>query len=184
MVVDLMELYLHRLRQKRFPYPKNPIMADFAAQFPYNATPDQKQVLLLSLTFQLFIIHIPSLKHDFSLQAFLDVDKDLTERETPMDRLICGDVGFGKTEVALRAIFCVVSAGKQAMVLAPTIVLAKQHYDVISERFSLYPQIKVGLLSRFQVLRSLFLMIISSMNLPVCKSLNAIQFNAEHSNVF
>uniref|UniRef100_A0A0D2ZRL3 Helicase ATP-binding domain-containing protein n=1 Tax=Brassica oleracea var. oleracea TaxID=109376 RepID=A0A0D2ZRL3_BRAOL len=125
MVVDLMELYLHRLRQKRFPYPKNPIMADFAAQFPYNATPDQKQ-------------------------AFLDVDKDLTERETPMDRFICGDVGFGKTEVALRAIFCVVSAGKQAMVLAPTIVLAKQHYDVISERFSLYPQIKVGLLSRFQ----------------------------------
>ncbi|CAH2055411.1 unnamed protein product [Thlaspi arvense] len=111
MVVDLMELYLHRLRQKRYPYPKSPIMVDFAAQFPYNATPDQKQ-------------------------AFLDVEKDLTERETPMDRLICGDVGFGKTEVALRAIFCVVSAGKQAMVLAPTIVLAKQHYDVISERFS------------------------------------------------
>ncbi|KAE8677933.1 syntaxin-22-like [Hibiscus syriacus] len=76
--------------------------------------------------------------------------KDLTERETPMDRLICGDVGFGKTEVALRAIFCVVSAGKQAMVLAPTIVLAKQHFDVISERFSKYPTIKVGLLSRFQ----------------------------------
>ncbi|CAN6804728.1 unnamed protein product [Brassica oleracea] len=122
MVVDLMELYLHRLRQKRFPYPKNPTMA---AQFPYNATPDQKQ-------------------------AFLDVDKDLTERETPMDRFICGDVGFGKTEVALRAIFCVVSAGRQAMVLAPTIVLAKQHYDVISEQFALYPQIKVGLLSRFQ----------------------------------
>ncbi|KAL0642276.1 hypothetical protein Bca4012_040566 [Brassica carinata] len=96
-----------------------------AAQFPYNATPDQKQ-------------------------AFLDVDKDLTERETPMDRFICGDVGFGKTEVALRAIFCVVSAGRQAMVLAPTIVLAKQHYDVISEQFAFYPQIKVGLLSRFQ----------------------------------
>lgn len=68
-----------------------------------------------------------------------------------MDRLICGDVGFGKTEVALRAIFCVVSAGKQAMVLAPTIVLAKQHFDVVSERFSKYPDIKVGLLSRFQV---------------------------------
>lgn len=68
-----------------------------------------------------------------------------------MDRLICGDVGFGKTEVALRAIFCVVSAGKQAMVLAPTIVLAKQHFDVICERFSWYPHIKVGLLSRFQV---------------------------------
>lgn len=85
------------------------------------------------------------------LQAFVDVEKDLTERETPMDRLICGDVGFGKTEVALRAIFCVVSAGKQAMVLAPTIVLAKQHFNVIGERFSKYPDIKVGLLSRFQV---------------------------------
>ncbi|KAI8018299.1 ATP-dependent DNA helicase [Camellia lanceoleosa] len=125
MVVDLMELYLHRLKQRRPPYPKSPAMAEFAAQFPYEPTPDQKQ-------------------------AFIDVEKDLTERETPMDRLICGDVGFGKTEVALRAIFCVVSARRQAMVLAPTIVLAKQHFDVITERFSKYPNIKVGLLSRFQ----------------------------------
>ncbi|XP_022869255.1 ATP-dependent DNA helicase At3g02060, chloroplastic-like isoform X3 [Olea europaea var. sylvestris] len=125
MVVDLMELYLHRLKQRRPPYPKTPGMAEFASQFPYQPTPDQKQ-------------------------AFMDVEKDLMERENPMDRLICGDVGFGKTEVALRAIFCVVSAGKQAMVLAPTIVLAKQHFDVISERFSTYPSIKVGLLSRFQ----------------------------------
>lgn len=125
MVVDLMELYLHRLKQRRPPYPKTPAMAEFESQFPYQPTPDQKQ-------------------------AFVDVEKDLTERENPMDRLICGDVGFGKTEVALRAIFCVVSAGKQAMVLAPTIVLAKQHFDVISERFSRYPRIKVGLLSRFQ----------------------------------
>ncbi|MBA0829213.1 hypothetical protein Goarm_013832, partial [Gossypium armourianum] len=125
MVVDLMELYLHRLKQKRPPYPRSPAMAEFASQFPYEPTPDQKQ-------------------------AFIDVEKDLTDQETPMDRLICGDVGFGKTEVALRAIFCVVSAGKQAMVLAPTIVLAKQHFDVISERFSKYPSIKVGLLSRFQ----------------------------------
>lgn len=104
--------------------------------------------MLLSLYQSIFL---PLNLTSSTLQAFLDVDKDLTERETPMDRLICGDVGFGKTEVALRAIFCVVSAGKQAMVLAPTIVLAKQHYDVISQRFSLYPQIKVGLLSRFQV---------------------------------
>ncbi|EXB41421.1 Transcription-repair-coupling factor [Morus notabilis] len=125
MVVDLMELYLHRLKQTRPPYPKTPDMADFAAQFPYEPTPDQKQ-------------------------AFIDVEKDLTERHTPMDRLICGDVGFGKTEVALRAIFCVVSAAKQAMVLAPTIVLAKQHFDVISQRFSMYPNIEVGLLTRFQ----------------------------------
>ncbi|KAI8533329.1 hypothetical protein RHMOL_Rhmol10G0000600 [Rhododendron molle] len=113
------------LKQRRPPYPKSPAMAEFSAQFLYEPTPDQKQ-------------------------AFIDVEKDLTERETPMDRLICGDVGFGKTEVAIRAIFCVVSAGKQAMVLAPTIVLAKQHFDVISERFSKYPNIKVGLLSRFQ----------------------------------
>ncbi|KAL5797331.1 hypothetical protein ACOSQ2_002151 [Xanthoceras sorbifolium] len=125
MVVDLMELYLHRLKQRRPPYPKNPAVAEFTAEFPYEPTPDQKQ-------------------------AFIDVERDLTERETPMDRLICGDVGFGKTEVALRAIFSVVSAGKQAMVLAPTIVLAKQHFDVISERFSKYPDIMVGLLSRFQ----------------------------------
>ncbi|PSS30295.1 ATP-dependent DNA helicase [Actinidia chinensis var. chinensis] len=67
-----------------------------------------------------------------------------------MDRLACGDVGFGKTEIATRAIFCAVSAGKQAMVLAPTIALAKQHFDVISEHFSKYPKIRVGLLSRFQ----------------------------------
>lgn len=125
MVVDLMELYLHRLKQRRPPYPKSPDMADFAVQFPYEPTPDQKK-------------------------AFIDVERDLNERETPMDRLICGDVGFGKTEVALRAIFCVVLAGKQAMVLAPTIVLAKQHFDVISERFSQYPNIRIGLLSRFQ----------------------------------
>ncbi|CAI0454778.1 unnamed protein product [Linum tenue] len=125
MVVDLMELYLHRLKQRRPPYPKNAAVAEFEAHFPYEPTPDQKL-------------------------AFRDVERDLTERQTPMDRLICGDVGFGKTEVALRAIFCVISAGKQAMVLAPTIVLAKQHYDVISERFSKYPDVKVGLLSRFQ----------------------------------
>ncbi|PKA47578.1 ATP-dependent DNA helicase RecG [Apostasia shenzhenica] len=85
------------------------------------------------------------------MQAFVDVERDLIERETPMDRLICGDVGFGKTEVALRAIFVVVSAGKQAMVLAPTVVLAKQLFDVISERFSSYPGIKLALLSRFQL---------------------------------
>lgn len=126
MVVDLMEVYLNRLRLRRPPYPKNPAMAEFVAQFPYEPTPDQKQ-------------------------AFIDVEKDLTERETPMDRLICGDVGFGKTEVAQRALFCVVSSGKQAMVLAPTIVLARQHYGVISERFSKYPNIRVGLMSRFQV---------------------------------
>ncbi|KAH8489388.1 hypothetical protein H0E87_024851 [Populus deltoides] len=73
MVVDLMELYLHRLKQRRPPYPRTPLMAEFAAQFPYEPTPDQKL-------------------------AFIDVERDLNQRETPMDRLICGDVGFGKTE--------------------------------------------------------------------------------------
>ncbi|KAI3975918.1 hypothetical protein MKX01_016601 [Papaver californicum] len=125
MVVDLMELYLYRLKQKRPPYPRTSKITEFTEQFPFEPTPDQKQ-------------------------AFIDVEKDLTERETPMDRLICGDVGFGKTEVALRAIYCVVSTRKQVMVLAPTIVLAKQHFEVISDRFSRYPDIKVGLLSRFQ----------------------------------
>lgn len=76
----------------------------------------------------------------------------MTERETPMDRLICGDVGFGKTEVALRAIFCATAAGRQVMVLAPTTVLAKQHYEVVRDRFAAYSNIKVALLSRFQVL--------------------------------
>ncbi|TVT97254.1 hypothetical protein EJB05_57501, partial [Eragrostis curvula] len=125
MVVNLMELYLQRMRQKRPPYPKPAGMDEFAAEFPYEPTPDQSQ-------------------------AFIDVDKDLTERETPMDRLICGDVGFGKTEVAMRAIFIVVSAGYQAMVLAPTVILAKQHYDVMSERFANYPHIKIAIFSGAQ----------------------------------
>ena len=68
-----------------------------------------------------------------------------------MDRLICGDVGFGKTEVAMRAIFIVVSAGYQAMVLAPTIILAKQHYDVMTERFATYREIKLAIFSGAQV---------------------------------
>ncbi|GJN04702.1 hypothetical protein PR202_ga22270 [Eleusine coracana subsp. coracana] len=125
MVVNLMELYLQRMRQKRPPYPKPAGMDEFAAEFPYEPTPDQSQ-------------------------AFIDVDNDLTERETPMDRLICGDVGFGKTEVAMRAIFTVVSAGYQAMVLAPTVILAKQHYDTMSERFANYPHIKIAIFSGAQ----------------------------------
>ncbi|PUZ45080.1 hypothetical protein GQ55_8G191500 [Panicum hallii var. hallii] len=125
MVVNLMELYLQRMRQSRPPYPKPVEMDEFAAEFPYEPTPDQ-------------------------CQAFIDVEKDLTERETPMDRLICGDVGFGKTEVAMRAIFIVVSAGYQAMVLAPTIILAKQHYDVMTERFANYPEIKLAIFSGAQ----------------------------------
>lgn len=73
----------------------------------------------------------------------------MTKRETPMDRLIYCDVGFGKTEVALRALFIADSAGRLAMVLAPTTVLAKQHYDVIRQRFAGYDT-KVARLSRFK----------------------------------
>ncbi|XP_048570674.1 ATP-dependent DNA helicase At3g02060, chloroplastic isoform X4 [Triticum urartu] len=125
MVVNLMELYLQRMRQRRPPYRKPEAMDQFASEFPYEPTPDQNQ-------------------------AFIDIENDLTERETPMDRLICGDVGFGKTEVAMRAIFIVVSTGYQAMVLAPTVILANQHYDVMSERFSNYPDIKVAIFSGAQ----------------------------------
>lgn len=154
MVVDLMELYLHRLKQKRPPYPKSPSAGNFAAQFPYEPTPDQKQ-------------------------AFIDVERDLTDRETPMDRLICGDVGFGKTEVAMRAIFCVVSAGKQAMVLTPTIVLAKQHFVVISQRFSQYPHLKIGLLSRFQTKseKEDYLLMIKSGHLDIIVGTHALLGN-------
>lgn len=127
MVVDLSQLYISRLKQKRPPYSKNEEdMHEFAAKFPYKPTPDQEQ-------------------------AFTDVEKDMVERDTPMDRLICGDVGFGKTEVALRAMFRVFSAGKQVMVLAPTTVLARQHYHVVCERFADY-KARIALLSRFQTM--------------------------------
>lgn len=125
MVVDLLQLYVSRLKQKRKPYKEDgEDMRTFASKFPYNPTLDQDQ-------------------------AFADVRKDMVERETPMDRLICGDVGFGKTEVALRAIFRVFLAGKQVMVLAPTTVLARQHYNLICERFADY-KARIALLSRFQ----------------------------------
>jgi len=71
------------------------------------------------------------------------------EKPQPMDRLVCGDVGFGKTEVAIRALFKAVTAGKQAALLAPTTVLAQQHWRTLSERFAPYP-IKVALLNRFR----------------------------------
>ncbi|XP_024539275.1 ATP-dependent DNA helicase At3g02060, chloroplastic [Selaginella moellendorffii] len=125
-VVKMIDVYIRRLKQKRPVYSKDvPAMSKFAGKFPYTPTPDQ-------------------------IKAFLDVERDLTDAETPMDRLICGDVGFGKTEVAMRAIFYAVSAKKQVMVLAPTTVLAKQHHESIKERFANFPDIKVALLSRFQ----------------------------------
>ncbi|MGH7409856.1 MAG: transcription-repair coupling factor, partial [Candidatus Methylomirabilis sp.] len=82
------------------------------------------------------------------LQAIADVKADM-ERDRPMDRLICGDVGYGKTEVAMRAAFKAVMGGKQVAVLVPTTVLALQHLQTFSERFSSFP-IRVEMLSRFR----------------------------------
>ncbi|HEY5438304.1 MAG TPA: transcription-repair coupling factor [Acidimicrobiales bacterium] len=80
-------------------------------------------------------------------QAIEDVKADM-ERERPMDRLVCADVGFGKTEIAIRAVFKAVQDGKQAAVLAPTTLLASQHFALITDRFAGFP-VKVTLLSRF-----------------------------------
>ncbi len=97
--------------------------ADFEADFPYEETPDQRQ-------------------------AIEDVLEDMRST-TPMDRLVCGDVGYGKTEVALRASFLAVSEAKQVAMLVPTTVLAEQHYATFVQRFDAYP-VKVACLSRFR----------------------------------
>ena len=82
------------------------------------------------------------------MKAINETKADM-ESDKPMDRLICGDVGFGKTEVAIRAIFKAVMTGKQAAIVVPTTILALQHYQTISERFKPFP-VKVELLSRFK----------------------------------
>ncbi len=98
------------------------VFREFSARFPYEETDDQ-------------------------LSAIEDVTRDLTSGK-PMDRLICGDVGFGKTEVALRAAFLVAMSGLQVAVIAPTTLLARQHFQTFSERFAGWP-LKVKHLSRF-----------------------------------
>src|SRR4029077_15791968 len=90
--------------------------------FPYAETPDQ-------------------------LKAIEDVKDDM-EAGKPMDRLVCGDVGFGKTEVAIRAVFKAVQEGKQAAVLVPTTLLAQQHFQTFGDRYAGYP-VRVEVLSRF-----------------------------------
>ena len=84
---------------------------------------------------------------DDQMKAIDDAKQDM-QGDQPMDRLICGDVGFGKTEVAIRAVFKAVMAGKQVAVLVPTTVLAQQHFNTFSERMAEYP-VRVELLSRF-----------------------------------
>ncbi|WP_144524564.1 DEAD/DEAH box helicase, partial [Bacillus thuringiensis] len=82
------------------------------------------------------------------LRSIQEIKKDM-EKERPMDRLLCGDVGYGKTEVAIRSAFKAVTDGKQVAILVPTTILAQQHFETIRERFEDYP-INIGLLSRFR----------------------------------
>ncbi len=122
--IDLLQLYAQRAQQQGFAYPSDtPWQEELEDSFPYQPTPDQ-------------------------LKATQDVKRDM-EDARPMDRLVCGDVGFGKTEVAIRAIFKAVTAGKQVALLAPTTILTQQHYHTLKERFAPYP-IQVGLLNRFR----------------------------------
>lgn len=119
---DLIRLYATRKQQQGFSYsPDGYMQHELEASFIYEDTPDQAK-------------------------ASLDVKHDL-ESPQPMDRLICGDVGFGKTEIAMRAAFKVATDGKQVAVLVPTTVLALQHYTTFSERFRNFP-VKVEYLSR------------------------------------
>lgn len=98
--------------------------------------------------FSNFCDGFPHPETDDQLRAIDDVIVDLAGT-TPMDRLICGDVGFGKTEVALRAAFIVAAGGAQVAILAPTTILAKQHYETLKDRFKVF-DLKIGFLSRFQ----------------------------------
>ncbi len=124
LAVDLLKLYAARSQQQGFSFPGDmPWQEELEDSFPYQPTTDQ-------------------------LKAVQDVKRDM-ESDRPMDRLICGDVGFGKTEVAIRAIFKAVIAGKQVALLAPTTILTQQHYHTLKERFAPYP-VNVGLLNRFR----------------------------------
>ncbi|MGF1581651.1 MAG: transcription-repair coupling factor [Gemmataceae bacterium] len=121
---DMIELQAVRDAQAGISYPSDSEWQhEFEAAFPYQETPDQ-------------------------LTALADLKRDM-ERPRPMDRLICGDVGYGKTEVAIRATFKTIDNGKQVAVLVPTTVLAEQHYRTFSQRFADYPFIVEGL-NRFR----------------------------------
>ena len=124
LAVDLLALYAQRETASGFSHaPDSPWQREMEDAFPYVETPDQDA-------------------------AITEVKEDL-ERPTPMDRLVCGDVGYGKTEVALRAAFKAVMGGKQVAVLVPTTVLAQQHYNTFRERLEPYPM-TVEVLSRFR----------------------------------
>ena len=124
MAEQLLKLYARRAVAEREPFAADtPWQREFEAAFRFEETPDQ-------------------------LRAIEQAKADM-ERATPMDRLVAGDVGYGKTEVALRAAFKAVSDGRQVAVLVPTTVLAQQHYNTFADRFGPFPA-KVELLSRFR----------------------------------
>ena len=121
---DLLRLYARRKMKQGIEFlPDTPMQIELEESFEYMETPDQ-------------------------LKAINDVKADM-ESSTPMDRLICGDVGFGKTEVAMRAIFKAAASGKQTAVIVPTTLLAFQHFNTMQERFKPFG-VNVELLSRFR----------------------------------
>ncbi|HYW26866.1 MAG TPA: transcription-repair coupling factor [Terriglobales bacterium] len=121
---DLLKMYARRESRPGFAFaPDTPWQAELEESFPYEETTDQ-------------------------IQALADIKADM-ESERPMDRLLCGDVGFGKTEVALRAAFKAVMSGRQVALLAPTTVLVQQHYQVFRDRLAKYP-LTIEVLSRFR----------------------------------
>ena len=124
MADELLKLYALRQARKGYSFPTEvPWQTDFEALFPYQETDDQ-------------------------LQAIEDVKIDM-ENERPMDRLVCGDVGYGKTEVALRAAFKAVMSEKQVAILVPTTILALQHHDTFEKRFQSFP-VNIEMLNRFR----------------------------------
>jgi transcription-repair coupling factor (superfamily II helicase) len=124
MAQELLRLYAERqVVEGRAVAPDTPWQHEFEAAFPFEETPDQ-------------------------LEAIRQVKADL-ERRQPMDRLVCGDVGYGKTEVAMRAALKVALDGHQVAVLVPTTILAEQHWNTFRERFAPYP-VRVEMLSRFR----------------------------------
>ena len=120
---ELVQMYAYRKVAKGYAYgPVDQMYLEFETTFGFEETPDQGRAIA---------------------EVFADMEKP-----EPMDRLVCGDVGFGKTEVALRAAFRAVNEGKQVALLCPTTVLAEQHYQTFSSRMENFP-VRVGMLSRF-----------------------------------
>ncbi|MCM3667102.1 transcription-repair coupling factor [Mesobacillus subterraneus] len=121
---DLIKLYAEREASVGHAFsPDGEMQRDFESSFPYQETEDQ-------------------------IRSIHEIKLDM-ERERPMDRLLCGDVGYGKTEVAIRAAFKAIADGKQVALLVPTTILAQQHFETLRERFQDFP-INIGLLSRFR----------------------------------